>query len=162
MFYYVPGNYVWSSAFTLALMAGGQLNQMDRWLAPLRDIGPEPDTDAWTKPWDSMGQEQSRHAAQERADGYVEAASARYFRAATYHLTGERQTRPCQDTQLHGAACPASDHAGPRPHLGGPRGDLGRGAGRSRVRDREPSRSATPRLCGRNPGRPHSVFAGLS
>jgi dipeptidyl aminopeptidase/acylaminoacyl peptidase len=94
MFYYFPGNYVWSSAFTLALMAGGQLNQMDRWLAPLRDAGLEPDTDAWTKAWDSMGEEQSRHAAQERADGYVYAASARYFRAATYHLTGERQTPP--------------------------------------------------------------------
>ena len=94
MFYYFPHNYVWSSAFTLALMAGGQLNQMDRWLAPLRDTGPEPDPDAWTKAWDSMGEEQSRHAAQERADGYVYAASARYFRAATYHLTGERQTPP--------------------------------------------------------------------
>jgi hypothetical protein len=41
-----------------------------------------------------MGEEQSRHAAQERADGYVYAASARYLRAATYHLTGERQTPP--------------------------------------------------------------------
>lgn len=94
MFYYFPGNYVWSSAFTLALMADGQLNQMDRWLAPLRDTGPEPDPGAWTKAWDSMGEEQSRHAAQERADGYVQAASTRYFRAATYHLTGERQTPP--------------------------------------------------------------------
>ena len=94
MFYYFPNNYVWSSAFTLALMAGGQLNQMDRWLAPLHDTGPEPDPDAWIKAWDSMGEEQSRHAAQERADGDVYAASARYFRAATYHLTGERQTPP--------------------------------------------------------------------
>jgi hypothetical protein len=94
MFSYFPGNYVWSSAFNLALAAGGQLNQMDRWLAPLRDIGPEPDTDAWTKAWDSMGEEQSRHAAAERADGYLQAASARYFHAATYHLTGERQTPP--------------------------------------------------------------------
>src|SRR5271156_1988502 len=94
MFYYFPNNYVWSSAFTLALMAGGQLNQMDRWLAPLRDTRPEPDPGAWTKAWDSMGEEQSRRAAQERADGYVQAASARYFRAATYHLTGERQTPP--------------------------------------------------------------------
>lgn len=94
MFYYFPDNYVWSSAFTLALAAGGQLNQMDRWLVPLRDAGPEPETDAWTKAWDSMGEEQSRHAAAERADGYVYAASARYFHAATYHLTGERQTPP--------------------------------------------------------------------
>jgi pimeloyl-ACP methyl ester carboxylesterase len=94
MFYYFPDNYRWSSAFTLALMAGGQLNQMDRWLAPLRDAGPEPDTAAWTKAWDSMGEEQSRHAAAEHATGYLRAASARYFRAATYHLTGERQTPP--------------------------------------------------------------------
>ena len=49
MFSYFPGNYVWSSAFMLALMAGGELSQMDRWLAPLRDAGPEPDTGAWTK-----------------------------------------------------------------------------------------------------------------
>jgi dienelactone hydrolase len=108
MFNYFPNNYVWSSAFTLALMAGGQLNQMDRWLAPLRDIGPEPDTDAWAKAWDSMGAEQSRHAAQERAEGYVYAASARYFRAATYHLTGERQTPPGPaKTQTYTAALEA-------------------------------------------------------
>jgi hypothetical protein len=69
MLYYFPSNYVWSSAFTLALMAGGQLNQMDRWLAPLRDAGPEPGPDAWTKAWDSMGEEQSRHAAAEHAEG---------------------------------------------------------------------------------------------
>jgi dienelactone hydrolase len=94
MFRYFPGSYVWSSAFTLALMAGGQLNQMDRWLEPLRDAGPEPDPEVWTKAWDSMAEEQSRHAAEDLAEGYVHAASARYFRAATYHLTGERQTPP--------------------------------------------------------------------
>ncbi len=94
MFTYFPGNYIWSSAFTLALMAGGQLNQMDRWLAPLREAGPDPDPDAWTKAWDSMAAEQSSHAAEELARGYRQAASARYFRAATYYLTGERQTPP--------------------------------------------------------------------
>jgi hypothetical protein len=44
--------------------------------------------------WDSMGEEQTRHAAEDLADGRPYAASARYFRAATYHLTGERQTPP--------------------------------------------------------------------
>ncbi len=94
MFYYFPGNYRWSSAFTLALVADGQLNQMHRWLAPLRDTGPEPDTTSWTKAWDCMGEEKSRHAAAERAHDYLRAAGARYFRAATYHLTGERQIPP--------------------------------------------------------------------
>lgn len=42
MFCYFPSNYMWSSAFTLALMAGGQSNQMDRWLAPLAMPGRNP------------------------------------------------------------------------------------------------------------------------
>src|SRR5260370_17484796 len=94
MFYYFPNNYVWSSAFTLALAAGGQLNQMDRWLAPLRDTGPEPDTDAWTKAWDSMGKEQSRHAAQEPGDGYVYPARPRYSPAALLPPTRTPPTPP--------------------------------------------------------------------
>jgi alpha-beta hydrolase superfamily lysophospholipase len=101
VFYYFPGNYIWSSAFTLAMMAGGQLNQMDRWLAPLREAGPEPDPGAWTKAWDAMAAEQSGHAAEELAQGYRQAASARYFRAATYYLTGERQTAP-GPAKMHG------------------------------------------------------------
>ena len=62
MFYYFPGNYMWSSAVTLSMMAGGQLGQIDRWLAPLRDA--EPDSDAWTKAWDGAAaqQEEEEHA----------------------------------------------------------------------------------------------------
>jgi hypothetical protein len=37
MFYYFPGNYTWSAAVALSMMAGGELGQIDRWLAPLRD-----------------------------------------------------------------------------------------------------------------------------
>jgi dienelactone hydrolase len=90
VFQYFHDNYRWSSAFTLALMAGGQLNQIDSRLASLRDGEANPQ--AWTKAWDSMGDQQVEHAAGELALGYRQAASARYFRAATYYLTGERQT----------------------------------------------------------------------
>jgi hypothetical protein len=39
MFYYFPGNYTWSAGRPclrpcLAMMAGGELGQIDRWLAP--------------------------------------------------------------------------------------------------------------------------------
>jgi hypothetical protein len=37
LFYYFPNNYTWSSAVMLCLMAGGQLGQIDRWLASLRN-----------------------------------------------------------------------------------------------------------------------------
>ncbi len=90
--YYFPGNYTWSAAVALSMMAGGQLGQIDRWLAPLRDS--EQDADAWTKAWDGAAGEQEEHAADDARAGFRRSASARYLRASTYYLTGERQTPP--------------------------------------------------------------------
>lgn len=90
MFYYFPGNYMWSSAVTLSMMAGGQLGQIDRWLAPLRDA--EPDGDAWTKAWDGAAAQQEEHAEEDVRLGFRRSATARYLRASTYYLaasTGE-------------------------------------------------------------------------
>ena len=88
MFYYFEANYMWSSAVALAMMAGGQLGQIDRFLAPLRKV--EADTAEWTKAWDSMAEQQKELAAQDLEKGYLQSASARYLRASTYFLTGER------------------------------------------------------------------------
>jgi alpha-beta hydrolase superfamily lysophospholipase len=76
VFHYFPNNYTWSSAVMLSLMAGGQLGQIDRWLAPLRTGDPDV------------------HAEEDLRQGFRRSASARYFRASTYYLTGERQTPP--------------------------------------------------------------------
>lgn len=92
MFYYFPNNYTWSSAVMLCLMAGGQLGQIDRWLAPLRNG--DPDVDAWTAAWDNAAADQEEHAKQDLRQGFRRSASARYLRASTYYLTGERQTPP--------------------------------------------------------------------
>ncbi|OBT41179.1 hypothetical protein VE00_08116 [Pseudogymnoascus sp. WSF 3629] len=92
MFSYFPDNYMWSSAVNLALMAGGQIGQIDRWLAPVRDT--KADSEAWTRAWDSMAEEQERQAVQDLEKGYRLSASVRFLRASTYHLTGERQTPP--------------------------------------------------------------------
>jgi dipeptidyl aminopeptidase/acylaminoacyl peptidase len=95
MFYYFPANFMWSSAVNLSMMAGGELGQIDRWLAPLRDAPEaEPDTDAWTKAWDGAAAQQEEHAADDLRHGFRRSASARYLRASTYYLTGERQTPP--------------------------------------------------------------------
>jgi deazaflavin-dependent oxidoreductase (nitroreductase family) len=92
VFYYFPNNYTWSSAVMLCLMASGQLGQIDRWLAPLRDG--DPDDNAWTTAWDNAAAEQEEHANSELQQGFTRSASARCLRAATYYLTGERQTPP--------------------------------------------------------------------
>jgi hypothetical protein len=92
VFYYFPNNHTWSSAVMLCLMAGGQLGQIDRWLAPLR--GADPDSHAWTTAWDNAAAQQEEHAKADLQQGLTRRASARYLRASTYYLTGERQTPP--------------------------------------------------------------------
>ena len=92
MFEYFPGNYRWSSSVMLSMMAGGQLGQIDRWLAPLREA--EPDPGAWTKSWDGAGAQQEQQAKDDLRRGLRRSASTRYLRAANYYLSGERQTPP--------------------------------------------------------------------
>ncbi|MFJ4654705.1 alpha/beta hydrolase [Nocardia sp. NPDC088792] len=102
MFNYFPGNYMWSSAVMLSLMAGGDLGQIDRWLAPLREA--DTDVDGWTKAWDSAGAQQVEHAEDDLRRGYRRSASARYLRASNYYLTGERQTPP-GPAKIHSYQC---------------------------------------------------------
>jgi dipeptidyl aminopeptidase/acylaminoacyl peptidase len=92
MFYYFPGNFTWSAGVALSMMAGGELGQIDRWLGPLRDT--EPDAEAWTKAWDGAAAQQEDLAAGDLQLRFWRSASARYLRASTYYLTGERQTPP--------------------------------------------------------------------
>ena len=94
MFEYFPGNYTWSSAFNLALMAGGEVGEMHRWLAPLRDSDSEPDPAAWAAAWADMARQQEELAADDVNRGYRTSAGRRYLRASVYHASGERQIPP--------------------------------------------------------------------
>jgi fermentation-respiration switch protein FrsA (DUF1100 family) len=91
-FQYFPDNYPWSSAYNLALMAGGSQAEMHRWLAPLRD-GP-PDQDAWAAAWEAMARQQEELAERDLKDGFRTSAGHRYLRASVYHVSGERQIPP--------------------------------------------------------------------
>lgn len=92
MYYYFEDNYMWSSAFNLALMSGGELGEMNRWLAPLR--GTEPDNDAWGEAWAKMAHQQEALAEQDLKNGFPTSAGRRYMRASVYHASGERQITP--------------------------------------------------------------------
>jgi len=93
VFNYFPKNYMWSSALLLSIMGGGDLGQIDRHLAPMRDAE-KADTDAWTKAWAGAGAEQAEFAQEDLRRGLRRSAVARFLRASTYYLTGERQTPP--------------------------------------------------------------------
>lgn len=84
---------MWSSAVNLALMAGGDLGQIHRFLSVIRE-NPKlnNDTNAWTNAWNAMAEQQKTLAEEDVRRGHTLSASARYLRASIYHLTGERQT----------------------------------------------------------------------
>jgi len=65
LFYYFPENYTWSSAFHLT---EAQFSEMDRWLAPLKDL--EPNAELWGKAWSDMAGQQEDEAALDLKEGY--------------------------------------------------------------------------------------------
>lgn len=94
MFEYFPGNYTWSAAFHLALMAGGELGELHRGLAELRDKGDDVDDHDWAEAWAQMAFQQENLAGDDLRRGYAISASRRLLRAAVYHASGERQLPP--------------------------------------------------------------------
>lgn len=92
MFQYFPGNYPWSSAFNLALMAGATVGELHRGLSELRDG--EPDGEQWSAAWEAMARQQEKLAQRDVEAGRPKSASARLLRATVYHQSGERQIPP--------------------------------------------------------------------
>ncbi|MFG1948586.1 alpha/beta hydrolase family protein [Nonomuraea sp. NPDC048826] len=93
MFEFFPGDHARSSSVNLALMAGGSLADVQRWLGPLRDA-PEAGLDAWAAAWAGMAHQQEALAAGDVGAGYLTTAARRYLRASVYHATGQRLIPP--------------------------------------------------------------------
>jgi cephalosporin-C deacetylase-like acetyl esterase len=92
MFFYFPNNYTWSSAVYLALMAGGQLGEIDGRLSALRDVEPTPE--GWNGAGRRLADRLESDAIADLAKGYSRSAGTRYLRACMYRLHGERQVPP--------------------------------------------------------------------
>jgi dienelactone hydrolase len=97
MFNYFPDNYAWSGTFVMGLMAGGQFGEMHRWLEPLRHA--EPNLTRFNEAFAGMAQQQEDLAARDVLDGHARSAGARYLRASTYRLLGERQLPPSPEKE---------------------------------------------------------------
>jgi dienelactone hydrolase len=103
LFEYFPGNYSWSSAVNLALMAGGSLGDMHRFLHRLRETG-ETDRVQWAAAWAAMGHQQEALAEDDIKAGHLVTAGSRYLRASVYHASGQRQLPPGPEKSEHYAA----------------------------------------------------------
>lgn len=100
MYFYFPGNYTWSFAVHLALRCGGQIGEIDRFLARVRDNGEAATADEWFDAWTALARQMESLGDRELAEGNRIAAGERYLRASVYHITAERQIEPGKPKKL--------------------------------------------------------------
>jgi len=103
LFEYFPGNYAWSFSVNLAMMAGGSIGDMHRFLHGLHESG-ETATGPWADAWAAMGHQQEALAENDVKAGHLVTAGSRYLRASVYHAAGQRQLPPGPEKSEHYAA----------------------------------------------------------
>jgi dienelactone hydrolase len=97
MFAYFGQNYSWNLGLLMALQLGGELTEIDRACAPLREAASRPEARedpavraAWVEAWRGLGEALAARAAAEEAEGFRGGAGRKYLRAAVYLFTDER------------------------------------------------------------------------
>jgi len=94
MLEYFPNEPVWNFSLALALLAGGNIHEIDGVIGPLREL-PDRKTaeaqEAWAQKWSLLGQRLEGLAQRDEADGNLLSAGRKYLTAAAYYLIAERQ-----------------------------------------------------------------------
>ncbi|WP_344417416.1 alpha/beta hydrolase family protein [Pseudonocardia ailaonensis] len=90
---YFPGEYAWSSAVDVAVMAGGSPADIHRVLGPLGSRA-RVDRASWARAWSAMAHEQESRAEDDVLAGRTACAAERYLRASIYHSNGQRNEPP--------------------------------------------------------------------
>lgn len=84
---------MYSAVLNLALMAEGNMGQIDRVLKPLLTTD-QARTEEWTNAWNALADSQKHFAALDVERGHLQSAASRYLRASIYHITADRWTLP--------------------------------------------------------------------
>lgn len=94
MLEYFPNEPVWNFSLALALLAGGNIHEIDGAISPLREL-PDRKTaeaqEAWAQKWSLLGERLEGLAKRDEADGNLLSAGRKYLTASAYYLIGERQ-----------------------------------------------------------------------
>lgn len=99
MFRYFPTNYVWDLSINLAIEMGARIGEIQEMCAPLQEAAKQPDaagTAAFRETWQRMADKLCGLAEEDKAQGRLLSAGAKYKRAAIYLST-------CERLQAHGS-----------------------------------------------------------
>jgi dienelactone hydrolase len=94
MLEYFPNEPNWNFSIGLALLGGGNINEIDSVISPLKQLK-KTNTDeaqvAWRERWVLLGERLERLAKADEAEGNDLSAGRKYLTAATYYMIAERQ-----------------------------------------------------------------------
>jgi dienelactone hydrolase len=103
MLEYFPNEPVWNFSLALALLAGGNIHEIDAAISPLKAL-PDCRTveaqEAWAEKWASLGTRLEGLAERDEADGNLLSAGRKYLTASAYYLVAERQISRLSPTKL--------------------------------------------------------------
>ena len=103
MLEYFPNEPVWNFSLALALLAGGNIHEIDAAVSPLRAL-PDCRTveaqEAWAEKWASLGTRLEGLGERDEADGNLLSAGRKYLTASAYYLVAERQISRLSPTKL--------------------------------------------------------------
>ncbi len=93
MFEYFPDNYGWNQSVLMALLSGGDINEIDDACRPIRDLsqsGHKIDDSVWHENWRKLGQRLEELAARDEEAGHHLSAGRKYLSASNYYIMAER------------------------------------------------------------------------
>lgn len=85
MFYFFPGNYMWSQAVLRLLYTGGSVGEVARVVAALQQAAVDYGTDRWFRCWADLGDHLWRQGELELAADHPKSARDYFFRASCYY-----------------------------------------------------------------------------
>lgn len=94
MFEYFPQEPNWNFSIALALLAGGNIHEIDAAISPLKHLserGTDAAQEAWCGCWTGLGARLEGLAQADEAAGHLLSAGRKYLTASTYYLVAERQ-----------------------------------------------------------------------
>jgi alpha-beta hydrolase superfamily lysophospholipase len=92
MFFYFPGNYMWSLAVNRCLASGGHFGEIHWALKDLQEAAkapPQGDPEKWTAAWQELATTTERTGQAALEKGHSQTAAAQFYRATQYYQWAE-------------------------------------------------------------------------
>jgi dienelactone hydrolase len=103
MFEYFPDNHAWSFTVLLALLSGGDINEIDDACRPLKSLSFRDDEavrENWHDNWKKLGERLESMAARDERENHLLSAGRKYLSAANYYVVAERHVNHLDPRKL--------------------------------------------------------------